>query len=92
MRDCENPGGVDVSSVTPATSAVLDTQDDSPAPRLRGNWRGFLPDATVNELRTSAASGAGLAAMPPAIAPRDRDGLLLGLALLSLYLAFSRSN
>ncbi len=93
MLNCENPGAGDPTVVTAASSSGFDMVDDSPAPRLRGNWRGFLPAATVDELRASAASGAGLAMMPPAHhAHRDRDGLLLGIALVSLYLAFSRSN
>ncbi len=92
MLNCENPGAGDPTVVTAASSSGFDMVDDSPAPRLRGNWRGFLPAATVDELRASVASGAGFAAMPPAHAHRKRDGLLLGIALVSLYLALSRSK
>lgn len=80
------------NAVAPAYYAGRGGSDDGgPKPRARGSYAGFLPDGLVNDLRASADSGAGLAVMqaPPSI--RDRDGLLLGIALLSLYLALRRS-
>ena len=79
------------NAVAPAFYAGRLGDDDGPKPRTRGGYAGFLPANVVSDLQASAASGAGLALVPAPAAPRQRDGLLLGIALLSLYLALRRS-
>ncbi len=80
------------NAVQPAYYAGRSGSDDGgPKPRSRGSYAGFLPDGVVNDLRASADSGAGLAVMAAPSTHRERDGLLLGIALLSLYLALRQS-
>lgn len=75
-------------AVAPGFYSGRGDDDGGPRPRRRGNFSGFLPANLVNDLRASADSGAGLAVLDLAPVRRERDGLLLLLALTSLYLAF----
>ncbi len=62
--------------------------DSGPQPRRRGSYRGFLPETLAADLRTSAASGAGLALIQEAPAPAPAgNSAALGIGALAL-LAF----
>lgn len=54
-------------------------------PRFGGNYTGFLPDAIVNQLDASAASGSGLSLMQGENRPAGgNSGLLLLLLAVGL--------
>ncbi len=47
--------------VLPLFDASAGVDDGGPKPHRRGGYRGFLPSGVVNDLNTSASSGAGAA-------------------------------
>lgn len=68
--------------------------DGGPLPRTRGSYAGFLPAQVLADLRSSAASGAGLVLMDGPHAPGRSSGR--GLILLTfatiIFLAGQRSR
>lgn len=87
----DDPPAPSGSAAAASGGAAVTSDDSSPHARTRGGYRGFLPPGVADDLRASAASGSGLALSAPAV-PVRRDGLLLGLALVSLFLAFRNSR
>jgi hypothetical protein len=78
------------TAVTVGAGAGTGMDDDSPQPRLRGNFRGFLPNGTVDELTASVNSGSGLALMGAPPVASSGNALLWLLTIAGLLVATRR--
>lgn len=86
--DAYAPSDVAVSTLD--QPPLQDSGETGPRPRMRGNYRGFLPAHLLRDLRASADSGAGLAFVSPGASVGP--SLVGPLLLVGLFALAARSR